>query len=244
MNINIKLETFEGPMDLLYHLIEKNKLDIKDIPIAEVTEQYMNYIANIDELDMDNVSEFMLMAATLLKIKSKMLLPKAKDEIVEEDPREELVQRLLEYKKYKEASENLITREEYSRILYKVKNEIEKYVTMKKIHAEDVLVDITLDDITEAFKRILKANDMKIDNRRSEFKSIKKDLYTIEQKIDAIIERLKKVEKLRFEELFEDDAEKNEKVVTFLALLELIKLRKVTIKQDRMFGVLEVGGVR
>ena len=244
MNINIKLETFEGPMDLLYHLIEKNKLDIKDIPIAEVTEQYMNYIANIDELDMDNVSEFMLMAATLLKIKSKMLLPKAKDEIVEEDPREELVQRLLEYKKYKEASENLITREEYSRILYKVKNEIEKYVTMKKIHAEDVLVDITLDDITEAFKRILKANDMKIDNRRSEFKRIKKDLYTIEQKIDAIIERLKKVEKLRFEELFEDDAEKNEKVVTFLALLELIKLRKVTIKQDRMFGVLEVGGVR
>ena len=244
MNINIKLETFEGPMDLLYHLIEKNKLDIKDIPIAEVTEQYMNYIANIDELDMDNVSEFMLMAATLLKIKSKMLLPKAKDEIVEEDPREELVQRLLEYKKYKEASENLITREEYSRILYKVKNEIEKYVTMKKIHAEDVLVDITLDDITEAFKRILKANDMKIDNRRSEFKSIKKYLYPIEQKIDAIIERLKKVEKLRFEELFEDDAEKNEKVVTFLALLELIKLRKVTIKQDRMFGVLEVGGVR
>ncbi|OGO85074.1 MAG: hypothetical protein A2Y22_06325 [Clostridiales bacterium GWD2_32_59] len=236
MSINIKIEKFEGPMDLLYRLVEKNKLDIKDIPIAEVTEQYMDYVSSTTVLDMDNVSEFMLMAATLIAIKSKMLLPKSNDNDNSEDPREELVQKLLEYKKYKEASEGFISREEYSKILYKERNDIEKYSTIKRVSAEDVLIDITLKDITEAFARILKVNNIKIDNIRAEFKSVKKDLHTVEQKIDFILQRLGQEKKIEFEELFKYETEKVEKVVTFLALLELIKMRKINIRQDKMFG--------
>jgi len=236
MSVNIKIEKFEGPMDLLYRLVEKNKLDIKDIPIAEVTEQYMEYVSSMAVLDMDNVSEFMLMAATLIAIKSKMLLPKINDNDNDEDPREELIQKLLEYKKYKEASEGLISREEFSKILYKEKSDVEKYSTVKKVRAEDVLIGITLKDITEAFARILKVNNIKIDNIRAEFKSVKRDLHTIEQKIDLILERLSKEQNIEFEELFKYEAEKLEKVVTFLALLELIKMRKIIINQDKMFG--------
>ncbi len=241
MSIEIKLDQFEGPFDLLYHLIDKNKIDIADIPISEITEQYMDHISQMKELDMENVSEFMLMAATLIKIKSKMLLPKTKEELAEEDPREELVERLLEYKKYKEASEKIITREEFSKILYKQKSDIEKYTTVKQVTLEDVLVDISFDEITQAFIKLMKVHTDKIDTVRSEFKSIKRDLFTIEHKMEYILSNLNREEKIDFFDLFNDDADKQEKVVTFLALLELIKIKKITIKQNKMFDRIEIG---
>lgn len=156
--INIRLAAFEGPLDLLYHLIEKNEIDIYDIPIAALTEQYLAYLDAAEDRDMDGMSEFLLMAATLLEIKSKLLLPKPKAEEEEgPDPREELVQRLLEYKRIKDATETLKEREEEAALVYykEADASVAKLKEQPPQELEDLLQGITMDDLYQAFRQVM-----------------------------------------------------------------------------------------
>ena len=177
MGIPIKLEAFEGPLDLLLHLIEKNKVNIYDIPIVLITEQYMEYISAMQENNMDVMSEFLVMAATLLNIKSRMLLPKEETEEEEEDdPRQELVERLLEYKMYKYMSYELKDRQmDASHILYKeasIPEEVENY--KEEVHLDELLKDVTLGKLNSIFRSLIRKQVDKIDPIRSKFGRIEK----------------------------------------------------------------------
>lgn len=236
--INIKLEAFEGPLDLLYHLIEKNEIDIYDIPIAMLAEQYMQYLEASCDRNMNTMSEFLVMAATLLEIKSKMLLPVHKEEEQIKDPREELVARLIEYKKFKDITDNLKQRsQEASLIFYKeADNHLKRLKKEKEPQDwESFLNGVTLDDICKAFEEVMKRKEIKIDKIRSDFKAVEKDLYTIDEKIDYIKDLLILNPKVTFQSIFRKSVRKMEIVVTFLALLELIKLKEVIVSQNSTF---------
>ena len=236
--INIRLDAFEGPLDLLYHLIEKNEIDIYDIPIASLTEQYMAYLEAAEDRDMDGMSEFLLMAATLLEIKSKMLLPKPKTEEEEgPDPREELVQRLLEYKKIKDATETLREREEDAALVFykEADASVAKLKEQEPQDLDDILMGVTLDDLHTAFLQVMARQETKV---RSSFRSVQKDLFTVSEKMEYIRDLLilRPHGTTAFHTIFRENAGKMEKVVTFLALLELIKQKEVQITQERNFG--------
>lgn len=227
------LESFEGPLDLLYHLIEKEKVDIYDIPISEITDQYIEHINAMKEFDLEVTSEFLIMASTLIEIKSKMLLPKVKKEELEDedcsDPREELVRKLIEYKKYKEASLELKDREDtYKKIYYKAREEIEYY------EEELDLEGVDLSKLMQLYESILERGlDISED---IEFEEIKRDELTIEESIRDVLYVLKLKGEIKFEELFEVDSTKSVIVTTFLAILELIKQRSISIKQTDNFS--------
>lgn len=237
MALNIKLEAFEGPFDLLFHLIEENQIDIYDIPIAELTDQYLSYLKNINEEQLDTASEFLVMAATLLSIKSKMLLPKQEDKQVqlelsaaedEEDPRDVLVSRLVEYKKFKAISLELKKREEEQALILKKKPE-----DLSHIWPEDfVLSDLTLDDLINAFVSLLSK-----EKPRDETYHVSQDPLPLPIRIKELYKLLKELKKkVFFSQLFGDEASKSEVIVTFLAVLELVKRNKILAAQDRMFG--------
>ena len=178
MSLSVKLEAFDGPLDLLLHLIEKNKIDIFDIPIVEITEQYMDYVSRMETKDMDVMSDFLVMAATLLKIKSKMLLPAPPtEEGEEEDPRAELVERLLQYKMYKYASYELKDRQlDASRMIFKdpsIPKEIAEY--QEEVDVGELLSDVTLSRLQSIFRDIMKKQVDKIDPIRSKFGNIEKE---------------------------------------------------------------------
>lgn len=235
--INVKLEVFEGPMELLYHLIEKNEIDIYDIPIAELANQYIDYIQRFP-YDMDSMSSFLVMASSLLEIKSKLLLPSLKTEEDEEtDPREELVKKLLEYKRFKEISEILKSRflSEGNLIFKETDEEIKNIIGLKSINTEEILDGVSMDTLYRIFEDVLSRKELKVDKIRSSFGSIKRDSYTIEEKIQTIQNMLYKKKKFEFREIFKNDTEKMEVVVTFLALLELIKQKEVKVNQDKTF---------
>lgn len=242
-NVNVKLEAFEGPVELLYHLIEKNKIDIYDIPIASLTEQYLEVIGGEQYRNMDNISEFMVMAATLLEIKSKMLLPKppVEDE-EEEDPRARLVEKLLEYKKFKNISEDLKSRQEQAAHVFYKESEVPEEFTKYKEPADinGVLNGVTIEDIFNAFKEVMSRRENKVDRVRSGFRSVERDRFTVEEKISYITDLLTFSPKVSFYRMFRKGSSKNEKVVTFLALLELIKLKKVSFSQNEIFGDIEI----
>lgn len=236
--INITLDSFEGPLSLLCHLIEKNKIDIYDIPIAEVTDQYIEVINSSAIKDMDIMSEFLVMAAELLEIKSKMLLPKPKTEEEEEiDPRDELVAKLIEYKKFKNITETFKSKEdEAKQVLFKEADEV--IAKLKKEDTstlEDFLDGVSLEDIFRAYEEVISRRSLKVDRVRSSFKSVEKDIYTIEDKMAYIGDLLILNPRVQFGQIFKYDAPKAEIVVTFLALLELIKNKTVRISQDRLF---------
>ena len=181
MGINVKLQVFEGPLDLLLHLIDKNKVNIYDIPIAMITEQYMEYVNQMDKEDLNVVSEFLVMAATLLDIKSKMLLPKeVNEEGVEEDPRAELVEKLLEYKLFKYMSYELKDRQiDAERAFYKeptVPKEVAAY--RPPVNLEELIGDLTLHRLNQIFQDVLKRQEEKIDPIRSKFGKIEKEEVT------------------------------------------------------------------
>ena len=239
--INIRLDAFEGPLDLLYHLIEKNEIDIYDIPIASLTEQYLAYLEAAEDRDMDGMSEFLLMAATLLEIKSKMLLPAPKtEEEVGPDPREELVQRLLEYKKIKDVTETFKEREEEAALVFykEADASVKKLKEQPPQELEDLLQGITMDDLYNAFQQVMARRETKVDRVRSSFRSVQKDLFTVGEKMAYIRDLLilRPHGKTAFHTIFRQNAGKMEKVVTFLALLELIKQKEVQITQERNFG--------
>ena len=191
MELSYKLEKFEGPLDLLLHLIEKNKINIYDIPIAEITDQYLEYVSCMEEESLDVVSEFLVMAATLLDIKARMLLPReVSEEGEEEDPRAELVERLLEYKTYKYMSLELKDMEvDADKVFYKaptIPREVEKYE--EPVDLDQLLDGLTLSKLQKIFESVMKRREDKIDPVRSTFGTIKKEPVSLEEKIEAVLE--------------------------------------------------------
>jgi len=231
MEYKVVLQKFEGPLDLLYHLIEKSEVDIYDIPIAEIADQYINYLNKMEELDLDITSEFLVMAATLLEIKSKMLLPKNEDdgtqlELEEVDPREELVKKLIEYRKYKYAAEKLKLKEDdQKKIFYKPREEFEVYID----EDEPLLEGLTINDIISAFNKIIEKNISK--KNTITVGEIKRDEITIEESMEKIISMLKYNKTIILSDLFDYNMSKPYIVVTFLSILELIKLKHIIIFQ-------------
>ncbi|MCF6459716.1 segregation and condensation protein A [Clostridium sp. Cult3] len=236
MKYKIVLESFEGPMDLLLHLIDKAQIDIYDIPINEITEQYIDYITRMEELDLEVTSEFLVMAATLLEIKSKMLLPQVEKvegeqlEIEEIDPRLELVKRLVEYKKFKHASKELRNFEEIQKkIYYKPKEDLSFFVGV-----EEELEQMDLKELVKAFNNILAKNK---DTQFSiDIDEIQKEEYTLDECMGKIKEELKEKETINFQHLFDEEASRQLIVVTFLSVLELIRMKYITIYQEESFS--------
>ena len=225
MSISVKLEAFDGPLDLLLHLIEKNKIDIFDIPIVEITNQYMEIIAQMQTKDMDVMSDFLLMAATLLRIKSKMLLPAEKaEEGEEEDPRAELVERLLEYKTYKYASYELKDLQmDASKQLFKkpsIPEEIANY--KEEIDISELLGDLTLARLQSIFHAVMKKQIDKIDPIRSKFGKIEKEKISLGDRMQYISEYAREHKKFNFRMLLEEQTSKTMVIVSFLGILELM----------------------
>lgn len=237
VKIPVKIQVFEGPLDLLLHLIEKNKLNIYDIPIVEITDQYVAYVEQMEEENLDVVSEFLIMAATLIEIKSRMLLPKEEKE-EEEDPREELVRRLLEYKIYKYAAEELdVMRREADHVFYgnaQMPKEVLEYE--EKVAAEDVIGDLTLRKLNEIFQSVMKKKQDKVDPIRSSFGKIEKEEVRVEEKITYIRKQLIGLKNINFRTLLEIQSTKTQLVVTFLAVLELMKMGLIHVKQEGIHG--------
>ena len=225
-------------MDLLYHLIEKNEIDIYDIPIAELTEQYMEFISREENKNMDGMSEFIVMAADLIEIKSRMLLPKVQSEEPEEDPRDELVQKLLEYKKFKGVTETFQRMEENaSKIFFREPDIIIPQLSKREeLTVEECLHGLTMEDLYNAFREVMLRREKKIDRVRSGFKSVKRDNFTVDEKISGLRSILRINPKIKFYDMFTDSSTKEEVLVTFLALLELIRHHSVLVEQEQVFG--------
>lgn len=243
MELTYKLEHFEGPLDLLLHLIEKNKIDIYDIPIVEITEQYLAYVRDMEKEDLDLVSDFLVMAATLLEIKSKMLLPREKDESGEEiDPRAELVERLLEYKRYKYLGQLIADMEdEAAAYLYKgasIPEEVSQYIPPLDM---DALLDgVTLERLREIFKDVMRRQEEKVDRVRSNFGVIKRDKISLESRIGKVMDYARRHRRFTFRQMLARAQTKTELVVTFLAVLELMKMGKIALRQEQAFGDMDI----
>lgn len=243
MSIAIKLEAFEGPLDLLLHLIEKNKVNIYDIPIAEITEQYLIYVNQMDRQDLNIVSEFLVKAATLIDIKSRMLLPKEVNQEGEEvDPRQELVERLLEYKKFKYIAEELKDRQiDAEKFLFRaeqIPKEVLKYE--QPVDIEKLLSDITLKQLNAIFQSVMKRQNEKIDPVRSKFGKIEKDEVSLTEKISYVEQFANSCKRFSFRALLNSQSSKMEVIVTFLAILELIKTSKIRVEQDKIFDDIQI----
>ena len=238
MAISVKLQAFEGPLDLLLHLIEKNKINIYDIPIVEITEQYMEYIKQMKEHDLNVVSEFLVMAAWLLEIKSKMLLPKeVNDEGEEEDPREELVRQLLEYKMYKFMASELKERQVDAALSFYKEPTVPKEVAQyeEPIDLEELLSGVSLAKLYKVFELVIKKQKDKVDPIRSRFGQIQKEEVSLSDKMDYVQEYARNNKKFNFRVLLEENKTKMQMIVTFLAILELMKVGDIKISQEDIF---------
>ena len=234
MGIPVKLQVFEGPLDLLLHLIDKNKIDIYDIPIVEITNQYMDYIKAMEREDLNVMSEFLVMAATLLDIKCKMLLPKEiTEDGEEEDPRQELVEQLLQYKMYKYMSYELRDRElDGGRTMYKdptIPEEVMNYV--EPVDLDELLGDLTLATLNRVFQDVIRRQEDKIDPVRSKFGKLEKEEVTVEEKLETVTD----YKHFSFRTLLGSQKSKMQTVVTFLAVLQLIKEGILIVQQEHAF---------
>ncbi|MEA3489498.1 MAG: segregation/condensation protein A [Candidatus Omnitrophota bacterium] len=235
MTYQVKLQIFEGPLDLLLFLIKREKIDIYDIPIAGITEQYLGYMELMKLLDLEIAGEFLVMAATLMHIKSRMLLPPEEEEPEaeeEEDPREELVRRLLEYRKYKEAAFQL------EKMHARHKDVFLRRGTggNEKIVSDDgtEYFEASLFDLITSFRKVLKEVPKDV------FHKIIRNEFTVSDKIHKIYHMLAKQPKIFFLELFSKAGDKDEMIVIFLAVLELIKMREIFVVQKDFFGKIEI----
>lgn len=222
-----KLESFNGPLDLLLHLITKNKVSIWDIPIVEITEQYLEAIEGIEDSALEDTSEFLVLAAQLLYIKSKMLLPKPETDEEEEDPREELARRLEEYKLFKEASASLRKNEFSSRYMFfKPEEKIEFPLPEYDRHHE-------VDELLDAFAAIIARKERKKKPEKRAFSGIVgREKVSVEDMVEKVCKYLAKTPKLNFKSVFKPDDSKPEMIATFLAILEMIKLNKIKAEYD------------
>ena len=236
MGIDIKVNAFEGPLDLLLHLIEKNKVDIYDIPISEITSQYLDYIRSMEEEDLDVMSDFLVMAATLLKIKAKMLLPVNEEEEEEGDPREELVRRLIEYKIYKYASLQLKEREMTAEKSFFRSPDIPPQVLAyrEEIDPVQMLSEVTLQRISEVFQFVMRKRQDKLAPIRSEFGEIKQEEIKLEDKITEVYNYIIQYKEVNFYDLLNEQETKEAVIVTFLAVLELMKTGKIYVQQENI----------
>ncbi|MBN2058982.1 MAG: segregation/condensation protein A [Deltaproteobacteria bacterium] len=218
----IKLEIFEGPLDLLLHLIRKNEVDIFDIPIAMITEQYLGYLDMMKALNISVAGDFLVMASTLVHIKSRMLLPEREENGEEEDPRTEITRPLLEYLKFKEIAAELSEREILDRDVFKRRLDAD---SINEFRTEEPILEVNLFQLMDAFKKIVEniAPDTTL--------TFKATTWTIKEKTAHIMERLKQNSKIYFKDLFNQDSTISELIVTFLALLELVHIGLVRVFQ-------------
>jgi segregation and condensation protein A len=239
MPYQVKIDAFEGPLDLLLHLINRLEIDIYDIPVAQITEQYFIYIHTMNDLKLDVASEYLVMAATLLAIKSKMLLPKHEetdqetdpDIAFEEDPRDELVERLIEYRKYKEAAHDLKTMEEERGLMFtKPPSDLSDYA--KEAQPVKAELNVSLYDMLAAFQKLLRRKKL----QRPMATKIARQEISIETRMTEIMTELKQLKgRTNFNELFPYPS-KDHIVVTFLAILELMKRKEVDVQQQENFS--------
>ena len=224
----VKLENFEGPLDLLLYLIKETKVDIEDIKLSMITEQYLNYMKDIDGLDMEKAAEFIEVAATLLEIKSKYLIPQEK-ELMEDDPENKerlLLQKLKEYKLFKEASEKLHLIENNNHFYKKPDESCNDYrIVLKQMNMQNLITAFT--------KLLTKVN---LEQKQEEVKTIERDRFTVEEKIFEIETIILQQNKISFFELCDETFSRSEIITTFSALLELLKLQKILVVQEEMFG--------
>ena len=232
----VKLEVFEGPLDLLLYLIKKEEVDIYDIPIERITNQYMEYLTLMKLLNLEVAGEFLVMAATLMYIKSRMLLPvdqQITDSEAEEgeDPRWELIRQLVEYKKFKDAALQLGKREEEQSNIF-----VRAGDTGVEIDAKSIpLAEVSIFDLINAFSDVLRKA-----SARDGFSEIIEEKYTVSDKIEEILYTLRDRSELIFGDLFAQAQSRTEIVVTFLALLELIRLKRLKVRQEAAFGEIHV----
>ncbi|MBR6328992.1 MAG: segregation/condensation protein A [Lachnospiraceae bacterium] len=243
MAISVHLEAFDGPLDLLLHLIEKNKVDIYDIPIAMITDQYMEYLEEAKSRDLGIMSEFLVMAATLLDIKCRMLLPREVDEEGEEiDPRDEMVRQLLEYKMYKYMSMQLRDLQSDADLSLSKKSTIPPEIAhyTPPIDYDELVGDMNLQKLGEIFDELLKRQADKIDPVRSKFGTIEKEEIDLTKKLSHIFNYAKEHRRFSFRDLMEKQSSKAELVVTFLVVLEYIKTGRFVVTQDELFSDISI----
>ena len=231
----VRLDVFEGPLDLLLYLVRKDEVDIYDIEIGRITTQYLAYLEALESIDVEIAGDFIVMAANLLFIKSRTLLPvdlqgPADEEGEDEDPRWELIRQLIEYKKFKEAAGDLRDRQELAAKLFGRAPAAPPTVGGAALLASE----IGALDLVAAFQRVL----AKIEKSRGAEREIEADTFTVSEKIEFVLKVLPQTEPLRFEELFSGQYTRTEVVATFLALLELVRLRHVRVVQDESFGTI------
>ncbi len=239
MNMQYKLEAFEGPLDLLLHLIDKNKVNIYDIPIVEITRQYLEYIEGVEWKNLDSMSEFLVMAATLVDIKSKMLLPAEIDEDGEEiDPRRELVDQLLQYKMFKYISFELKDRQvDGEKIWIKdasLPEEVAKY--REPVDVEALCKDVDLTDLNRIFKELMRRQEDKIDTAHADFGRIKKDPVSVTDKLTKLTNFARSHKSFSFSKMLSGEDTKMDIVVMFIAVLEMVKIGHLTVQQKDIFG--------
>jgi segregation and condensation protein A len=227
----VRLEVFEGPLDLLLYLIKRDEVDIYDISIEKITKEYLEFMDAFQTLNIDLAGEFIVMAATLLYIKSRTLLPRdqqlPEDEAEEDDPRWDLIRQLVEYKKFKEAAERLRERESLQEALFPRSPVVPELAPTENLLVEEVGIF----DLIRAFQKVLK----RLETKPEDLRDIFEENFTVGDKIESIMRRTAEGVAVRFEELFGETASRTEVVVTFLAMLELIRMKQLRVRQDNNF---------
>lgn len=244
MSVNIKIDNFEGPFDLLLHLIKKNEMDIYNIKIYDITNQYITYLKTMKEMDLEITSEFIVIAASLIEFKSKQLLPKQKKDTGDEegvDPEQQLIMRLLEYNKFKSASKYFKLKMSLCGEVYSKKPELIN--DFKTVNCHDLLKSTSLNSLYTIYQKLI-LNYKKKENTESLIgERISEDAFKIEDKMEMISNKLKTTKKFLFKELLEGCNHKLEAIVIFLALLELIKTKEVYVLQEGNFSEIYVEGI-
>ncbi|MEG2657183.1 MAG: segregation/condensation protein A [Clostridium sp.] len=244
MALTIKTSNFEGPFDLLLHLIKKNQMDIYNISILEITNKYIGYLSEMKELDLDIASEFIVTAATLIELKSKVLLPKKKEpEIEEVDDAQELIDKLLQYKKFKNAAEFLGTRQMNTGVTFTKRPEIIEDTREKKQDAKDLLRNVTMMDLYNMYNSLIEIYLNKMNDGFNMEERIQIEVFKIEDKMEHLKEVLNYGKNTTFASIIKNNKSKIEVIVTFLALLELIKLKDVKVVQNGNFSEIYLEGV-
>ena len=244
MAIPVKLEIFEGPLDLLLHLIEKNKIDIYDIPIAMITDQYMAYIQAMKVQDLGVMSEFMVMAATLLDIKCRMLLPPAEETEGDEagDPRDDLVKMLLEYKMYKYMSYELRDMMMDAGDVFFRSKKLPRQVSayQEPVEPAQLLAGVTIEKLNSVFRSVIRRQEDRVDPIRSRFGKIEKEPVTVSDKILQLKDYARSHRSFSFRSFLEREKSRTAVIVTFLSMLELIKTGYLSVEQDQLFDDIQI----
>lgn len=237
MELNVHLDAFEGPLDLLLHLIDKNKINIYDIPISEITDQYMEYLKDAERYNLEIASEFLVMASTLLDIKSRMLLPREENEEGEEiDPREELVQKLVEYRMVRTLSNELSLMQEKQACCYRnpsIPDEVKQYE--EPVDLDELMEGITLEHLQKIFEGVLRRKESRRDPIRARFGDIPKEEVPLEKKMLELRQFISCHKKCMMRDMLDRSSTKMDVIVTFLSILELIKDGTIIVRQEKTF---------